>query len=207
MLCLLTQSCPTISNPRDVPARLLCPWDSPGKNTGVGCHVLLQGIFPTQGSNPGLPHNRQILNRLNHQGRWRILEWVTYSFSKGFPDPGIKLEKNLPAIHETWVWAFGQEDSLEKGMATHSIFLPAEFYGQRILVGYGCKESDTTKQQMLSLSWLIYVVVQQKLTQYCKAIILQLKDTFNIYRYKYTHTHTHTHTHTSQSFHANVTSQ
>ena len=38
------------------PARLPCPWDSPGKNTGVGCHALLQGIFPTQGLNPGLPH-------------------------------------------------------------------------------------------------------------------------------------------------------
>ena len=37
------------------------PWDSPGKNTGVGCHFLLQGIFPTQGSNPGLPHCRQTL--------------------------------------------------------------------------------------------------------------------------------------------------
>ena len=36
------------------PARLLCPWDSPGKNTGVGCHALLQGIFQTQGSNPHL---------------------------------------------------------------------------------------------------------------------------------------------------------
>ena len=36
------------------PARLLCPWDSPGKNTGVGCHTLLQGIFPTQGSNSHL---------------------------------------------------------------------------------------------------------------------------------------------------------
>ena len=34
------------------PARLLCPWDSPGQNTGVGCHALLQGILPTQGSNP-----------------------------------------------------------------------------------------------------------------------------------------------------------
>ena len=42
--------------------------DSPGKNTGVGCHFLLQGIFPTQGSNPGLPHCRQILYRLSHQG-------------------------------------------------------------------------------------------------------------------------------------------
>ena len=37
-------------------ARLLCPWDSPSRNTGVGCHFLLQGIFPTQGSNPGLLH-------------------------------------------------------------------------------------------------------------------------------------------------------
>ena len=38
------------------PTRLLCPWDSPAKNTGVGCHFLLQGIFPTQGSSPHLLH-------------------------------------------------------------------------------------------------------------------------------------------------------
>ena len=44
------------------------PWDFPGKNTGVGCYLLLQGIFLTQGSNPGLPHCRQTLYRLNHQG-------------------------------------------------------------------------------------------------------------------------------------------
>ena len=37
------------------PAQLLCPWGSPGKNTGGGCHFLLQGLFPTQGSNPVLP--------------------------------------------------------------------------------------------------------------------------------------------------------
>ena len=42
------------------PARLLCPWDSPGKNAGVGCHALLQGIFPTQGENLGLLHCGQI---------------------------------------------------------------------------------------------------------------------------------------------------
>ena len=41
----------------------------PGKNTGVGCHFLLQGIFPNQGSNPGLPHCRQTLYPLNHWGR------------------------------------------------------------------------------------------------------------------------------------------
>ena len=47
---------------------LLCPWDSPDKDTGVGCHSLLQGIFPTQGSNPGHPHCRRILYQLCHQG-------------------------------------------------------------------------------------------------------------------------------------------
>ena len=52
-------------------ARLLCPWDSLGKNTGVGCHFLLQGILPTQGSNPGLLHCRQILYHLSHQGNRR----------------------------------------------------------------------------------------------------------------------------------------
>ena len=50
------------------PARLLCPWDSPGKNTGVGCHSLLQRIFLTQGLNLGLPHCRQILYCLSHRG-------------------------------------------------------------------------------------------------------------------------------------------
>ena len=50
------------------PTRLLCPWDSPDKNTEVGSHSLLQGIFPTQGSNPGLLHCRQILYQLSHQG-------------------------------------------------------------------------------------------------------------------------------------------
>ena len=53
---LVTQSCPTLCNPINCspPARLLCPWNFPGKNTGVGGHSLLQGIFPTQGSNAGL---------------------------------------------------------------------------------------------------------------------------------------------------------
>ena len=50
-----------------VPTRLLHPWNFPGKNTGVGCHFLLQGIFLTQGSNPGLPHCRQTLYPQSHQ--------------------------------------------------------------------------------------------------------------------------------------------
>ena len=50
------------------PLGFLCPWNSPGKNTGVGCHSLLQGIFPTQGLNLGLLHCRQILYHLSHLG-------------------------------------------------------------------------------------------------------------------------------------------
>ena len=48
------------------PATILCPWDSPGKNTGVGCHAFLQGVFLTQGSNPHLLHCRQILYPLTY---------------------------------------------------------------------------------------------------------------------------------------------
>ena len=48
--------------------RLLCPWNSLGKNTGVGSHSLLQRIFLTQGLNSGLTHCRQILYHLSHQG-------------------------------------------------------------------------------------------------------------------------------------------
>ena len=61
--------------------------DSPGKNAGVGYHALLQGIFPTQGSNPGLLHCRQILYQLSQQGSPRILEWVAYPFSRESSQP------------------------------------------------------------------------------------------------------------------------
>ena len=55
--CLVAQSCLDLLWPYGLqPTRLLCPWDFPDKNTGVGCHFLLQGIFPTQGSNPHFLH-------------------------------------------------------------------------------------------------------------------------------------------------------
>ena len=54
------------------PARLLCPWDFPGKHTGVGCHFLLQGIFPTQRWNPSLLHWQDDALPLSHQGSLEI---------------------------------------------------------------------------------------------------------------------------------------
>ena len=65
------------------PHGLYSPWNSPGQNTGVGSLSLLQGIFPTQGLNPGLLHCRQILYQLRHKGSPRILEWVACPFSSG----------------------------------------------------------------------------------------------------------------------------
>ena len=58
------------------PHGLYSPWNSPGQHTGVGSLSLLQGIFPTQGSNPGLLHCRRILYQLSHKGSPSILEWV-----------------------------------------------------------------------------------------------------------------------------------
>ena len=63
--------------------------------------------------------------------------------------PGGSVVKNLPAMQEMWVLSLGQEDPLEKGMASTPVFLPGEFHGQKSLVGYitwGCKESDMTEQ-------------------------------------------------------------
>ena len=74
------------------PHGLYSPWNSPGQNTGVGSPSLLQGIFPTQGSNPGLPNCRQILYQLSHKGSARILEWVAYSFSSGSSWPRNRTE-------------------------------------------------------------------------------------------------------------------
>ena len=81
VLYLVAQLCSTLCNPMD---RLLCPWVFPSKNTGVGGHFLLQGIFPIQGSNLGLPHCRQTLYHLSHQGNPRL-------WNNGV----IKKEKNI----------------------------------------------------------------------------------------------------------------
>ena len=84
------------------PAQLLCSWDSPGKNTEVGCYVLLQGIFPAQESNLSLPHCRQILYHLSHQESPRILEWVAYPFSRG--SARSTLESNQGLLDCRWIF-------------------------------------------------------------------------------------------------------
>ena len=85
-VCLVTQSCLTLCNPRDCsPPGSSVHGDFPGKNTGAGCHALLQGIFLTQGSNPGIPHYRQILYCLSHLGSpkagWEVLNSFSFCLS------------------------------------------------------------------------------------------------------------------------------
>ena len=67
------------------PTGLLCQWNAPGKNTGVGCHSLLQGMFRTRGSNPGLLHCRHILYHLSHEG-----------------SPKLKSKEEKDNIQELW---------------------------------------------------------------------------------------------------------
>ena len=134
--------------------RLPCPWNFPGKITGVGCHFLFQGIFLTQGSNPHL---------------WHLLHWQTNFFlptvSPGTPVANMKGQlhmappldlllnfsirlkllwvslvaqpvKNPSAVQENWVQSVCREKPLEKEMATPSS-IPGEFLRQRSLAGYG----------------------------------------------------------------------
>ena len=88
MVVKVAQSCPTLCDPMDC-----SPWNSQGQNTDVGSLSLLQGI-PNQWSNPGLLHCRWILYQLNHKGSPRILKWVAYPFSYGFP----RIRTGSPAL-------------------------------------------------------------------------------------------------------------
>ena len=94
-VCLVAQSCPTLCNPIGYsPPGSLVHGNSPGKNTGVSCHALLQGIFPTQGSNPGLPHCRRILYQLSYQG-----SYTSRSYFLLFPMPSsLPHRSSLPFL-------------------------------------------------------------------------------------------------------------
>ena len=91
------------------PTRLLCPRDFPSKNSGVGCHFLLQGDLPKPGIKLVSPAWQADFSPLSHWGSPLI--WIT------------EMVKNPPAMQVTWVWSLGWEDPLEKGTATYSSIL------------------------------------------------------------------------------------
>ena len=108
---LFTQLCPTLWFHGLYPARLLCPWDSPGKNTERGCHSLLQGIFLTQGSDPGPLSCRQILYHLSHQrSPWKKCQirsvtqsCLTLCNPTNCSTPGLPVHHQPPEFTQTHV--------------------------------------------------------------------------------------------------------
>ena len=146
MCCAFSLSCVLLfATPWDESIRHICPRDSPGKNTGVVFfHALLQGIFPTQGSNPGLPHCRWGLYQLSYQGSIRQSKYShTISFHHSLVAQwlGICLQYRRPRF-DPWV----RKIPWRRKRKPTPVLLPGGAHGQRSLVGYspwGHKEEDT----------------------------------------------------------------
>ena len=127
------------------PHGLYSLWNSPGQTTGGGSLSLLQGIFPIQGSNPDLPHCRQIAYQLSHKGSPRILEWVAYPFSSRSSWPRNRTRVSCIAggfftnwaIREAWAW------TVKKEKWPHPCFLKYSIAKQLHLVRYFCDFRDT----------------------------------------------------------------
>ena len=144
------------------PHGLYSPWNSPGHNTGVGSRFLLQGIFLTQGSNPGLPHCRWILYQLSHEGSPRILEWVAYPFSSRSSQPRNRTRVSWIAGRFFTSWATRDiYIYMEEGMATHSSTLAWRIPWMEMPGG-----PQSTGSQIVGYNWAtnthIYIVSIRK---------------------------------------------
>ena len=148
-LCVYASLCPALygltnCSPPGSSAHQAPPlaWNFPGKNTGVDCHFLLQGIFPTQRSNSCLLH---------------LLCWQACSLP--LVPPGVsplvaQTVKNLPAMWETWFDPWVRKIPQRREWLPITVFLPGESHGQRSLAGcspWGRKELDMTEQLTLVL--------------------------------------------------------
>ena len=140
------------------PHGLYSPWNSPGHNTEVCSHSLLQEIFPTQGLNPGLSHCRWILYHLSHQGSPRILEWMAYPFSRVTSWPSN--QTGVPCI------AGG--------------FFISSAIREVHCIGFIHAHTHTHTHTHLCIPHIYLLYISESLcstpqTQHCKSTILQLK--------------------------------
>ena len=157
---------------RQQPTRLLCPWDSPGKNTGMGCHFLLQCMHACMLSHFSrirlcatrwtAAHQAPLSTGFSRQEYWSGLP---FSFSKPYTLPYIK--HNSQWEFAVWCWE----------LKPSALWQPRGVGGGREV-----QEGGT-----YVCIWLIHVDVWQKLTWYCKAVILQLKikHTKKCYSFRY----------------------
>ena len=107
-VCLVTQLCPTLCNPMECsPPGSSVHGDSPGKNTEVSCHALLQEIFPTQGWSPGLLHCRQILYHFSHQWDAGLRIWFSMQLRDAVYDLFSKEKKKCPS-RSYWCYTLTQ---------------------------------------------------------------------------------------------------
>ena len=125
------------------PTRLLCPWNFPCKDTGVGGHFFLQGIFPTQGSNLGLLYCRQILYQLSSKGSIKLY---------------FTSNKNLHIFGVMKAYSGGGR---RKWQPT-PVFLPRESCGQRSLVG--CCPQGHTELDMTEATAYIHALEMETAT-------------------------------------------
>ena len=156
------QLCTTLWDPRLQPAKLFCPWDSPGKNTGVGCHALLQQIFATKGWNPWL-RSPALAGRFSttsatleallqiHQLVKSITLWLLFWASQV-----AQRVKNLPAMQETWVQSLGWKDPLEKGRATHSSILAWRIPWRKEPWGYKSMGLQRARHDWVTFTFTFY---------------------------------------------------
>ena len=117
---------------------LYSAWNSPGQNMAVGSLSLLQGIFPTKGSNPGLPHCRRILYQLSYNGSPRILEWVAYPFSSGSSHPRNLTGVSYIAGRFLTNWAMREAQGLIFIFPSIRMWIPKEQEGYSY---FSCKVS------------------------------------------------------------------
>ena len=141
VLCLSVMS-NSLWSPWTVAPRFLCSRDSSGKNTGVGSYSLLQGVFPTQGWNPGLPHCRQIiyhLDSVDHNKLWKILKKL------GIPGHLPCLLRSLHARQEKTI-RHGQMDWFKIGKGAHQGYILSpclfNFYAEYSMRNAGLEEAQ-----------------------------------------------------------------
>ena len=129
----VAQLCPTLWDPMDCSLHQAPPsMGFSSQSTGVGCHFLLQGIFLTRGSNPGLPPCRQTLYPLSHQGRYRLRGRLTFKAALALPQAGYYSSgKGRFPVEVLWQWGsrgLGHPSSSEFSMKSEMLPLaPREF--------------------------------------------------------------------------------
>ena len=131
---------------------LYSPWNAPGQNTGVVSLSLLQGIFPTQGLNPGLLHCRWILYQLSHKWSQRILEWVAYPFSRGssWPRDQTQVSRTAARFFTSWAVREAKDQCNIKVRVSWTPSLPGGYPDGNVVMEVGSKGEGLYSQLVYS---------------------------------------------------------